>query len=125
MIHRHRPPDALELYRHEGATGQPSSTGWTRPEKMHRSLGSGLAQQIVKHVDYDTEHGFDLACKVTSLGISPVVRAQGYSQMPGRMLPDNSQQLTVFCKHSLGHQLWRGCCMEGALRLEDESVVAG
>jgi hypothetical protein len=63
---------------------------------MHRSFGSRLAQQIVRHVDYDTEHGFDLACKVTSLGISPVIRAQGYSQMPGRMLPNNSQQLTVF-----------------------------
>jgi hypothetical protein len=33
-----------ELYRHEGATGQPSSTGWTRLEKTHRLLGSRLAQ---------------------------------------------------------------------------------
>ena len=39
-----------ELHRHEGATGQPSSVGWMRLEKTHRSFGSRLAQQIVKHV---------------------------------------------------------------------------
>ena len=49
-----------ELHRHEGATGQPSSIGWTRPEKTHRSFGSRLAQQIVRHVSYDTEYGFQL-----------------------------------------------------------------
>jgi hypothetical protein len=47
-----------ELHRHEGATGQPSSIGWTRLEKTHRSFGSRLAQQIVRHVSYDTEYGF-------------------------------------------------------------------
>lgn len=44
-----------ELHRHEGATGQPSSVGWTRPEKTHRSFGSRLSQQVARHVSYDTE----------------------------------------------------------------------
>ena len=43
-----------ELYCHEGATGQPSSIGWTRLEKTHRLFASRLAQQIVRHVSYDT-----------------------------------------------------------------------
>lgn len=49
-----------ELHQHEGATGQLSSTGWIRPEKTHRLLGSRLAQQIARHVSYDLEYGFDL-----------------------------------------------------------------
>jgi hypothetical protein len=49
-----------ELYCYESATAQPSSIGWARPEKTHRVFGSRLAQQIVKHVKYDAEHGFDL-----------------------------------------------------------------
>lgn len=85
-----------ELYRHEGATGQPSSTGWTQPEKAQRSLGGRLAQQVVKYIVYDTEHGFELACKVSSPTTSLMVRTQGYSHMPERMSPDNPQQLTVF-----------------------------
>jgi hypothetical protein len=36
-----------ELYRHEGATGQPSSIGWMRAEKTHRSFGNRLAQFAV------------------------------------------------------------------------------
>jgi hypothetical protein len=43
-----------ELHRHVGATGQQSSIGWMRPDKTHRSFGSRLAQQIVRHVSYDT-----------------------------------------------------------------------
>lgn len=85
-----------ELYRHEGATGQLSSTGWTRPEKAHRSLGSRLAQQVVKHIVYDTEYGFELPCKVLSPTTSLVIRTQGYSQMPERMSPENPQQFTLF-----------------------------
>jgi hypothetical protein len=85
-----------ELYRHEGATGQPSSTGWTRLEKTHRLLGSSLAQQVVKHVSYDTEYGFDLPCKETSLEVAPVTRTRGYQQMPERMLSDHPQQMTLF-----------------------------
>lgn len=49
-----------ELYRHEGASGVPSSVGWARPDKTHRLLGGRLAQQVSRHVTYDTEHGFDL-----------------------------------------------------------------
>jgi hypothetical protein len=45
-----------ELSGYKGATVQPSSIGWARPEKTHRLSGSRLAQQIVKHVDYDTEY---------------------------------------------------------------------
>jgi hypothetical protein len=84
-----------ELYCHEGATGQPSSTGWTRPEKAHRSLGSRLAQQVVKHIVYDIEHGFELSCKVSSPTTSLVIRTQGYSHMPEKMSPENFQQLTL------------------------------
>ena len=85
-----------ELYRHEGATGQQSSTGWTRPEKTHRLLGSRLAQQVVKHVNYDTEYGYEPPCKEASPEAGPVVRTHGYLQMPGRMLPDHPQQITMF-----------------------------
>jgi hypothetical protein len=52
-----------ELYGYEGATAQPSSIGWTRPEKTHRLLGSRLVQQVVKHIEYDAEYGFDLPFK--------------------------------------------------------------
>jgi hypothetical protein len=85
-----------ELYRDEGATGQPSSIGWTRPEKTHRSFGSRLAQQIVRHVSYDTEYGFQLPHRADPITASPVIRTQGYSSMPRRMQPDHSHQLTLF-----------------------------
>lgn len=85
-----------ELHRHEGATGQPSSIGWTKPEKTHRSFGSRLAQQIVKHVSYDTEYGFQLLRRANPLTTNPVVRTRGYSSMPRRMQPDHSHQLTLF-----------------------------
>ena len=85
-----------ELHRHEGATGQPSSIGWTRPEKTHRSFGSRLAQQIARHVSYDTEYGFELPRKTDSPTKNPVIRTQGYSCMPQRMQPENPQQLTLF-----------------------------
>lgn len=85
-----------QLHRHEGATGQPSSIGWTRPEKTHRSFGSRLAQQIARHVSYDTEYGFELPRKTDSPTTNPVIRTQGYSCMPQRMQPENPQQLTLF-----------------------------
>lgn len=84
-----------ELYRHEGATGQPSSTGWSRPDKTHRSFGSRLAQQLVRHVSYDTEHGFELPCKAGPLVINPVIRTLTYTHMPERMQPDHSRQVTL------------------------------
>jgi hypothetical protein len=58
-----RPPDTSaanlrsgEFYGNEGATSQPSRIDWTRPEKTHRLFGRRLAQQLVRHVDYDTEY---------------------------------------------------------------------
>lgn len=63
-----------ELYRHEGATGQPSSVGWTRPDKTHRFLGSRLAQQVSRHLTYDTEHGFDLLEKVDTLSKTVAIK---------------------------------------------------
>jgi hypothetical protein len=69
-----------ELYRHERATGQLSSTGWTRSDKTHRSFGSKLAQQVVKHVNYDTEYGYNLLCKETSPELAPGIWTQGYPQ---------------------------------------------
>ena len=44
------------LYGNEGATSQASRIDWTRPEKTHRLFGRRLAQQLVRHVDYDTEY---------------------------------------------------------------------
>lgn len=89
-----------ELHRHEGATGQPSSIGWTKPEKTHRSFGSRLAQQIVRHVSYDTEYGFQLPYRTDAPVANPVIRTQGYSSMPRRMQPDHSHQLTLFVSTS-------------------------
>lgn len=43
---------------------------------------------------------FDLACKEASPEAIPVVRAQGYSQMPQRMLPDRPEQTTPFMNTS-------------------------
>ena len=49
-----------ELYSYEDTMVQPSSIGWTRLEKTHRLFGSRLAQQVIKHIKYNIEHGFDL-----------------------------------------------------------------
>jgi hypothetical protein len=85
-----------ELYRHEGATGQPWSIGWTRPERIHRLFGSRLARQIVRQVAYDAEYGFELPCKMDLPEATPVIRPYGYSKMPERMLPDHPGQMTLF-----------------------------
>lgn len=85
-----------ELHRHEGAVAQPSSIGWTKPEKTHRSFGGRLAQQIVRNANYDPEYGFELPCKAASSVASPVVRTHAYSDVPGRMLPDHPRQLMIF-----------------------------
>jgi hypothetical protein len=45
-----------ELYGNEGATSQPSRIDWTRLEKTHWLFRRRLAQQLVRHVDYDTEY---------------------------------------------------------------------
>jgi hypothetical protein len=60
-----------------------------RPDKTHRSFGSRLAQQIVRHVSYDTGYGFEMPRKVGLPVASPVIRTQGYSRMPDRMKPDH------------------------------------
>jgi len=75
---------------------QPSSIGWTRPEKTHRSFGSRLAQQIVRYVSYDTEYGFQLPYRTDAPAAIPVIRTQGYPSMPRRMQPDHPHQLTLF-----------------------------
>jgi hypothetical protein len=87
-----------ELYRQEGAIGQPSSPGWTRLEKTHRLLGSRLAQQVVKHVSYNTKYDVDLPCKEALPEVAPVTWTHGYQQMPERMLPDHPQQMTLFVR---------------------------
>jgi hypothetical protein len=79
-----------ELYRHEGATGHPSSTGWIRPEMTNQSFGSRFAQQIARHVNYDPEYGFELPCWTEAPRTTPVLRLQGHSQMPERMRPSHS-----------------------------------
>jgi ribonuclease HI len=61
-------------------------------------LGGRLAQQVVKHVSHDLEYGFDLPYKEASPEVAPVTWTHGYPQMPGRMLPDNPQQMTLFVR---------------------------
>jgi hypothetical protein len=85
-----------ELYGYAGGTPQPSSTGWTRPEKTHRLFASRLAQQVVKHVDYDTEYGFGLPYRQEPSVAAPVIRTHRLSRMPVRMLPDHPLQTTLF-----------------------------
>jgi hypothetical protein len=82
-----------ELYGYEGATAQPSGIGWTRPEKTHRLLGSRLAQQVVKHIEYDAEYSFDLPFRQDPLDSAPVIRTHEYPRMPVRMLPGYLQQI--------------------------------
>jgi hypothetical protein len=84
------------FYGYAGGTPQPSSTGWTRPEKAHRLFGSRLAQQVVRHVDYDTEYGFDLPCRQEPSVTAPAIRMHGLSRMPIRMLPDHPLQTTPY-----------------------------
>jgi hypothetical protein len=85
-----------ELYGYESATAQPSSIGWARPEKTHRLFGSRLAQQIVKHVKYDAEYGFDLPCRQDPLEATPLIRTHDQPRMPLRMLPGHPRQTTLF-----------------------------
>jgi hypothetical protein len=85
-----------ELYGYEGGTPQPSSIGWTKPEKAHQLFGSRLAQQLVNHADYDTEHGFDLPCRQEPLVTAPAIRTHGLSRMLIRMLPDHPLQTALF-----------------------------
>jgi hypothetical protein len=85
-----------ELYGYGGGTPQLFSIGWTRPERTHRLFGSRLAQQIVKHVYYDTEYGFDLPCRQGLLVTAPTIWRHGLSRMPMRMLPDHPLQTTLF-----------------------------
>ena len=85
-----------ELYGYEGSTPQLSSIGWTRPEKTHRLFGSRLAQQIVRHVDYDVEHGFDLPRRQEPIVKAPEIRLQRIPRMPIRMLPNYPLQTTLF-----------------------------
>jgi hypothetical protein len=85
-----------ELYGYESATVQPSSIGWARPEKTHRLFGSRLAQQIVKHVEYDAEHGFDLPCRQDPPETVPMIRTHDQPRMPLRMLPGHPRQTTLF-----------------------------
>jgi hypothetical protein len=85
-----------ELYGYESATVQPSSIGWTRPEKTHRLFGSRLAQQIVKHVKYDAEYGFDLPYMQEPPEASPMIRTYGQPHMALRMLAGYPRQTTIF-----------------------------
>jgi hypothetical protein len=47
---------------------------------------------------YDTEHGYGLPYKEAAPEAASVIRTHGYLQMPGRMLPDYPQQLTLFVR---------------------------
>ena len=85
-----------ELYGYEDTMVQPSSIGWTRPEKTHRLFGSRLAQQVIKHIKYDVEHGFDLPGRQDPSDRTPAIRMHEHHRLPVRMLPNHPQQTTVF-----------------------------
>lgn len=85
-----------ELYGYEETTVQPSSIGWTRPEKTHRLFGSRLAQQVIKHIKYDVEHGFDLPWRQDQSDPAPVIRMHEHHRLPVRMLPNHPQRMTMF-----------------------------
>jgi hypothetical protein len=89
-----------ELYGYEYDTAHPPSICWTRPEKMHRLSGSRLPQQVVKHVKYDAEHGFDLPCRQDPPESVLVINTREHSRLPVRMLPGHPQQTTLFVKNS-------------------------
>jgi hypothetical protein len=91
-----------ELYRHEGATGHLSSTGWRRPEKTHRSLGSRLAQQVTKLVTHNTEYGFDLVEKVDLPRIAADVRIDDPGQAVKEVCIEQANQLTLFTDGAKG-----------------------
>ena len=85
-----------ELYGYGSATAQLSSIGWSRPEKTHRLFGSRLAQQMVKHVKYDAEYGFDLLCRQDPLMTVPTIRTHDQPRLPLRMLLGHPRQTTLF-----------------------------
>ena len=85
-----------ELYGYKDTMVQPSSIGWTRPEKTHRLFGSRLAQQVIKHIKYDVEHGFDLPGRQDPSDRTPAIRMHEHHRLPVRMLPNHPQQTTVF-----------------------------
>ena len=85
-----------ELYGYEDTMVQPSSIGWMRPEKTHRLFGSRLAQQIVKHVEYDAEYGFDLPCRQDPPEATPTIKTHDQPRLPLRMLPGHPGQTTLF-----------------------------
>lgn len=78
-----------ELYGYDETTVQPSSIGWTRLEKTHRLFGSRPAQQVIKHIKYDVEHGYDLPCRQDPSDSGPVTRMPEHYRLPVRMLPDH------------------------------------
>jgi hypothetical protein len=80
-----------ELYSYEEAAVQPSSIGWTRLEKTHRLFGSRLAQQVIKHIKYDVEYGFDLPCRRDPPDLALVIRMHEHFRLPVRMLPNHPQ----------------------------------
>lgn len=86
-----------ELYSYGSSTSQMSSIGWTRPERTQRLFGSEVAHQIVKHVDCDVEHGFDLPCRQ-----EPVVKAPTIRTDAPRLTTTND----VFCGAGQRRQCW-------------------
>jgi hypothetical protein len=73
-------------------------TGWMRPEKTYRLLGSRLAQQIARHVSYDPEYGFELPCKRASTEAALVSSTPKDSQVPQNISPSHPQQMSLFVK---------------------------
>ncbi|KAI7349592.1 hypothetical protein KC320_g5991 [Hortaea werneckii] len=85
-----------ELYRHEGATGQPSSVGWIRPDKAHRLFGSRLAQKVSRHVTYDTEHGFDLLERSDTRSMVVATSTGGRPQAVSKAKSSGLDKITLF-----------------------------
>ena len=76
LTHQLLPANLLlgELYKYKSVVVEPSSIGWIRLEKTHQLFGSRLAQQIVKHVSYNAEHGFNLLYRQDLLEAIPMIR---------------------------------------------------
>jgi hypothetical protein len=63
-----------QLYKHGGTRDHLSSLGWLDSDKLHRTLGGRLAQQVAKVITCDTEYCFGLSERVATSPTRPEVR---------------------------------------------------
>jgi hypothetical protein len=85
-----------QLHRHEGARERLSSAGWLEPDKIYRTLGGRLAQQVARVVTYDTEYGFGLLEKVFTSPTSFESSSSNRHCTPQRTSEEQTEALTPF-----------------------------